>query len=114
MRRRIDFRGKSVASESVPREKWPPSGWLSLSLPHAQIFLSNLYTPSPSRAQISRSILKPHEDDHARPTRETSEVKQVVSDEVLQMSFIHPAQRLFFSYSHTIPSLGLGSMKGKY
>src|SRR2546430_1778518 len=106
MRRRIDFRGKSVASESVPREKWPPSGWLSLSLPHAQIFLSNLYTPSPSRAQISRSILKPHEDDHVRSTRETSEVKQVVSDEVLQMSFIHPTQRLLLSLARYSPLLG--------
>src|SRR5205807_4503691 len=37
--------------------------------PHAQIFLSNQYTPSPSRAQDSRSIRKPHEDDGAKATR---------------------------------------------
>jgi hypothetical protein len=34
-----------------------------------KIFPSNCYTPSPFRAQISRSISKPHEDDHASLTR---------------------------------------------
>jgi hypothetical protein len=45
---------------------------------HAQNCLSNCYTPSPFRAQISRSIGKPHEDDHASVRRRIRKVDSVI------------------------------------
>src|SRR5207245_10689690 len=39
--------------------------------------LLNQYAPSPSRAQISRSIPRPHEEDHARATRRISKAQGI-------------------------------------
>jgi len=76
--------GESVGSKIVRVT------WFFSPFPALKNSLSNQYTPSPSHVQISRSILNPHEDDHVRATREICQVKQVVSEEVLQTSFIHP------------------------